>query len=86
MSDVIQTLKLIKQGDPSATEQLPPLVYDKLRKLAAVKMAQESPDYTLQATALVHEAFCASSMLKRPSIGIRAGISSPLPPKRLEES
>ena len=57
MSDVTQILQQIEDGDPSAAEQLLPLVYDELRKLAAVRMAQESPDHTLQATALVHEAY-----------------------------
>jgi RNA polymerase sigma factor (TIGR02999 family) len=57
MSDVTRILSAIEQGDPSAAEQLLPLVYDELRKLAAQKMAQEKPDQTLQATALVHEAY-----------------------------
>ena len=57
MSDVTQILSQIESGDPSAAEQLLPLVYNELRKLAAAKMAQESPDHTLQATALVHEAY-----------------------------
>ena len=57
MTDVTQILSKIEQGDPSATEQLLPLVYDELRKLAAAKMAQEKPGQTLQATALVHEAY-----------------------------
>ncbi|MBI3463737.1 MAG: sigma-70 family RNA polymerase sigma factor [Planctomycetes bacterium] len=57
MSDVTQILSAIEQGDPHAAEQLLPLVYDELRKLAAQKLAQESPGQTLQATALVHEAY-----------------------------
>jgi RNA polymerase sigma factor (TIGR02999 family) len=57
MSDVTQILGLIEDGDPQAAEQLLPLVYDELRKLAAQKMAQEKPGQTLQATALVHEAY-----------------------------
>lgn len=57
MSDVTQILQQIESGDPSAAEELLPLVYDELRKLAAARMAQESPDHTLQATALVHEAY-----------------------------
>ena len=57
MSDVTQILKQIESGDPSAAEQLLSLVYDELRKLAAAKMANESPGHTLQATALVHEAY-----------------------------
>ena len=57
MSDVTQILGQIEAGDPSAAEQLLPLVYDELRRLARQKMAQESSDHTLQATALVHEAY-----------------------------
>lgn len=57
MSDVTQILQQIEDGDPSAAEQLLPLVYDELRKLAAARMVNESPDHTLQATALVHEAY-----------------------------
>jgi RNA polymerase sigma factor (TIGR02999 family) len=57
MSDVTRILSQIEQGDPRAAEKLLPLVYDELRKLAAVKLAQERPGQTLQATALVHEAY-----------------------------
>src|SRR5437879_1886893 len=57
MSDVTQILSAIEQGDPHAAEQLLPLVYDELRRLAAQKLAQEKPGQTLQATALVHEAY-----------------------------
>jgi RNA polymerase sigma factor (TIGR02999 family) len=57
MSDVTQILQQIESGDPSAAAELLPLVYEELRKLAAARMAQESPDHTLQATALVHEAY-----------------------------
>jgi RNA polymerase sigma factor (TIGR02999 family) len=57
MNDVTQILSQIEQGDPSAVEQLLPLVYDELRKLAAAKLAQEKPGQTLQATALVHDAY-----------------------------
>ena len=57
MSDVTRILQSIEDGDPRAAEQLLPLVYDELRKLAAAKMAQEKPGQTLQATALVHEAY-----------------------------
>lgn len=57
MSDVTQILRQIETGDPSAAEQLLPLVYDELRNLAAVRLAQEEPGQTLQATALVHEAW-----------------------------
>jgi RNA polymerase sigma factor (TIGR02999 family) len=57
MSDVTQILSAIEQGDPHAAAQLLPLVYDALRNLAAQKLAQEKPGQTLQATALVHEAY-----------------------------
>jgi len=57
MSDVTRILAQIEQGDPQATEKLLPLVYEELRKLAAAKLAQEKPGQTLQATALVHEAY-----------------------------
>ncbi|MBI3862499.1 MAG: sigma-70 family RNA polymerase sigma factor [Planctomycetia bacterium] len=57
MGDVTRILTDIEQGDPRAAEQLLPLVYDELRRLAAQKMAQENPGQTLQATALVHEAY-----------------------------
>ena len=57
MSDVTRILSQIESGDPAAAEQLLPLVYEELRKLAAAKMAQEKPGQTLQATALVHDAY-----------------------------
>jgi RNA polymerase sigma factor (TIGR02999 family) len=57
MSDFTRILSAIDNGDPRAAEQLLPLVYDELRRLAAQKMAGESPGQTLQATALVHEAY-----------------------------
>jgi RNA polymerase sigma factor (TIGR02999 family) len=57
MGDVTRILSQIEEGDLSASEQLLPLVYDELRRLAAQKMAQEAPGQTLQATALVHEAY-----------------------------
>jgi RNA polymerase sigma factor (TIGR02999 family) len=57
MADVTHILDAIEQGDPHASEQLLPLVYDELRKLAAEKMANEGPGQTLEATALVHEAY-----------------------------
>jgi RNA polymerase sigma factor (TIGR02999 family) len=57
MTEVTRILSAIEQGDPRAAEQLLPLVYDELRKLAAQKLAQEKPGQTLQATALVHEAY-----------------------------
>ncbi|HZN96925.1 MAG TPA: ECF-type sigma factor [Gemmatimonadales bacterium] len=57
MSEVRRILDDIQQGDPRAAEQLLPLVYDELRKLAAARLAREKPGQTLQATALVHEAY-----------------------------
>jgi RNA polymerase sigma factor (TIGR02999 family) len=57
MTDVTRILSAIEQGDPHAAEQLLPVVYDELRKLAARKLAHEAPGQTLQATALVHEAY-----------------------------
>ncbi len=57
MSEVTQILSAIERGDPHAAEQLLPLVYDELRKLAAQKLAHEKPGQTLDATALVHEAY-----------------------------
>jgi RNA polymerase sigma factor (TIGR02999 family) len=57
MSEVTRILSQIESGDPAAAEQLLPLVYDELRKLAAAKLAQERPGQTLQATALVHDAY-----------------------------
>src|SRR6476659_3236955 len=57
MTEVTQILSEIDHGDPSAAERLLPLVYDELRKLATAKLAQEKPGQTLQATALVHDAY-----------------------------
>src|SRR4051812_38502367 len=57
MSDVTRILSAIEKGDPRASEQLLPLVYDELRRLAAEKMDHEKPGQTLEATALVHEAY-----------------------------
>src|SRR5207237_506286 len=57
MSEVTRILSAIEQGDPHAADQLLPLVYDELRKLAAQRLAHEKPGQTLQATALVHEAY-----------------------------
>ncbi len=57
MSDVSHILSAIEQGDPIAADQLLPLVYDELRRLAAQRLAHERPGQTLQATALVHEAY-----------------------------
>jgi RNA polymerase sigma factor (TIGR02999 family) len=57
MSDVVDLLNAVEQGDPHAASQLLPLVYDELRRLAAHKLAQEQPGQTLEPTALVHEAY-----------------------------
>jgi RNA polymerase sigma factor (TIGR02999 family) len=57
MNDVTRILSAVQQGDPQAADQLLPLVYQELRRLAAEKMAQEKPGQTLQATALVHEVY-----------------------------
>jgi len=57
VSEVTQILERVEQGDPQAADQLLPVVYEELRKLAAAKMAREKPGQTLQATALVHEAW-----------------------------
>jgi RNA polymerase sigma factor (TIGR02999 family) len=57
MTEVTRILSAIEQGDPRAAEQLLPLVYDELRKLAARRLAREKPGLTLEATALVHEAY-----------------------------
>ena len=57
MSEVTKILSAIEQGEPTAAAQLLPLIYDELRKLAAHRLAREAPGQTLQATALVHEAY-----------------------------
>src|SRR5579859_2107903 len=56
-SDITRILEAVEAGEPQAAEKLLPLVYEELRKLAAAKLAQEKPGQTLQATALVHEAY-----------------------------
>ncbi|MBI3462634.1 MAG: sigma-70 family RNA polymerase sigma factor [Planctomycetes bacterium] len=66
MADVTRILSQIESGDPQAAEQLLPLVYDELKKLAAQRMAQEKPGQTLQATALVHEAYVRLVDVKAP--------------------
>src|SRR4051794_25795548 len=68
MSEMTRILDQIQQGDPHAAEQLLPLVYDELRQLAAQRLAQEAPGQTLQATALVHEAYLR---LVKPASGSR---------------
>lgn len=66
MSDVTQILHSIEEDDPKAAEQLLPLIYDELRKLAAARMAHEAPGQTLQATALVHEAWLKLAGSRQP--------------------
>jgi RNA polymerase sigma factor (TIGR02999 family) len=73
MSEVTRILSAIEQGDPHAAEQLLPLVYDELRQLAAQRLAQEKPGQTLQATALVHEAY----LRLLPACGSRREDSEP---------
>jgi RNA polymerase sigma factor (TIGR02999 family) len=68
MSAIVDSLSAIQQGDPQAAEQLLPLIYDELRRLAAHKMAQESPGQTLEATALVHEAYLRLVGDKHPQL------------------
>ena len=65
MTDITQVLEAAQQGDPKAAEELLPLVYTELRKLAAAKMARELPGQTLQPTALVHEAWLRVSGAQR---------------------
>jgi len=66
MADVTHILSAIEQGDPHGAEQLMPLVYDELRKLAAQKLAREKPGQTLDATALVHEAYLRLVVSEEP--------------------
>jgi RNA polymerase sigma factor (TIGR02999 family) len=72
VSDVTQILQAAERGDPRAAEELLPLVYEELRKLAAAKMANESPGHTLQPTALVHEAWLRLVGDKSPQFANRA--------------
>jgi len=74
MSDVTRILSQIESGDPAAAEQLLPLVYDELRKLAAAKLAHEKPGQTLQATALVHEAYLRLVGSQDPSVENRMSV------------
>src|SRR5574341_1207242 len=86
MSEVTRILSAIEEGDPAAAEKLLPLVYDELRKLAAAKLADEKPGQTLQATALVHEAYlrlvASSGQAARSPTGTVAATSLRRPPKR----
>ena len=67
MSEVTRILSAIEQGDPGAANQLLPLVYEELRRLAAQKLAQEKPGQTLEATALVHEAYVRLVDVEQPA-------------------
>jgi hypothetical protein len=85
MSEVTRILSAIDQGDPHAAEQLLPLVYDELRKLAAQRLAQEKPGQTLESTALVHEAYIRLVATPRPpgaKPGSGRGAATSLPPPR----
>jgi RNA polymerase sigma factor (TIGR02999 family) len=72
MSEVTQILERAQQGDPKAAEELLPLVYDELRRIAAAKMAREAPGQTLQPTALVHEVWLRLGGDDQPSWANRA--------------
>ena len=72
MSDVTSILEAVADGNPAAADQLLPLVYDELRKLAASKMAREAPNQTLQPTALVHEAWLRLVGAENPKFANRA--------------
>src|SRR5262245_15683309 len=86
MSDVTRILSQIQSGDPQAADQLLPMVYDELRKLAAARLAHEQPGQTLQATALVHEAYLrlvgtqAKSEIKSHNSGEQAPTTDFRPP------
>lgn len=72
MNDVTRILESIEHGDPQAADQLLPLVYEELRKLAAARMAHETPNQTLQPTALVHEAWLRLAGNQNPHYANRA--------------
>ncbi len=82
MSEVSRILASIERGDPRATEQLLPLVYEELRRLAAERLTRERPDHSLQATALVHEAYLGSLVQRARNSGRAALISLRLLPRR----
>jgi hypothetical protein len=75
MNDVTRILSAIDQGDPHAAAELLPLVYDQLRRLAAEQMAQEKPGQTLDATALVHEAWITWSLRPDRPLGTTLGLT-----------
>src|SRR6476646_3859447 len=74
MSDTSHVLAALRQGQPSAPEQLWPLVYDELRKFAAAKLAHEKPGQTLQATALVHEAWLRLVGQEKSGVGDQTSV------------
>ena len=82
MTNVTRILSQIESGDPSAAEQLLPLVYDELRKLAAAKLAHEKPGRRCRRRHWYTRHTCGWWMSTRPSSGIAAGTSSPLLPRR----
>ena len=82
MNEVTRILSAIEAGDPQAAEQLLPLVYDELRRLADRRLAREKPGQTLQATALVHEAYLRLVDPGGQRPGTIAATSSPPPPRR----
>ena len=84
MTDVTQILSQIGDGDPSAAEQLLPLVYKELKKLAAAKLANEKPGQTLQATALVHEAYNDARLITRTEAVRNAMWVIEMPPQRAQ--
>ena len=86
MSDVTRILLQIEHGDSSSSEQLLPLVYEELRKLASARLANEQPEHTLQATALVHEAYVRLVDVDRAQHWNSRGHSLVLQPKRCGES
>ena len=86
VNDVTRILSAIEQGDPRAAEELLPLVYQELRKLAAAKLAQEKPGQTIQATVAGTRGVPAAVEPTRLSRGIAVGISSPPPRRECGES
>jgi RNA polymerase sigma factor (TIGR02999 family) len=80
MSQVTQILTQIETGDSAAAAQLLPLVYEELRKLAAVRLAREKPGQTLQATALVHEAYLRLTAVAAPELGLEGQTPRPAVP------
>ena len=80
MSGVTQILAAVERGEPLAAERLFPLVYDELRRLARAKLAREQPGLTLEATALVHEAYLRLVGNQEPGTGSQEPVEQPLAP------